>query len=162
MAQPGTLKNAAVAGSPRKYTGRAYLSLAGWKPGQNHDVILDHSSADIRYVVVDAGGWLSTKKFLVPAEAIRISAKHENHFDVTSRSARLKDSRPTMNPIWSPNRNGQGGGQPQCRGIGSRWDSFQSRLRERRKDPVASCGTCAGESAVKRGLESDENLRLAV
>jgi hypothetical protein len=45
-------------------------------------VIFDHSSVDIRYVVVDTGGWASKKKFLVPAEAVRISAKHKNDFDV--------------------------------------------------------------------------------
>jgi hypothetical protein len=46
--------------------------------------------------------------------------------------------------------------------IGGRWDTFQSRLRERRKEAVAACGKCAGESAVKRGLERVENLRIAV
>src|SRR5207245_6875477 len=47
-------------------------------------------------------------------------------------------------------------------GIGGRWDTFQSRLRERRKEAVASCTTCSGESAVKRGSESVDTLRKAV
>ena len=47
-------------------------------------------------------------------------------------------------------------------GIGGRWDTFQSRLRERRKEAVAACRTCTGESAVKRGSESAETLRKAV
>jgi hypothetical protein len=47
-------------------------------------------------------------------------------------------------------------------GIGGRWDTFQSRLRERRKEVVAGCSTCSGESATKRGSESVENLRKAV
>ena len=36
-------------------------------------MIFDHSTGDIRYIVVDTGGWLSTKKFIVPAEGIRVS-----------------------------------------------------------------------------------------
>ena len=47
-------------------------------------------------------------------------------------------------------------------GIGGRWDTFQSRLRERRKEVVAACNTCSGESAVKRGSESAGSLRKAV
>jgi hypothetical protein len=47
-------------------------------------------------------------------------------------------------------------------GIGGRWDTFQSRLRERRKEVVARCNTCSGETAVKRGSESVETLRKAV
>ena len=47
-------------------------------------------------------------------------------------------------------------------GIGGRWDRFQSRLRERRKEAVAYCRTCSGESAAKRGSESAGTLRKAV
>jgi hypothetical protein len=43
-------------------------------------------------------------------------------------------------------------------GIGGRWDTFQSHLRERRKEAVASCRTCSGEGAS----EHVENLRKAV
>jgi hypothetical protein len=47
-------------------------------------------------------------------------------------------------------------------GIGGRWDTFQSLLRERRKEAVTHCDTCSGESAVKRGSESVDTLRKAV
>ena len=47
-------------------------------------------------------------------------------------------------------------------GIGGRWDTFQSRLRERRKEVVTQCNSCSGESAVKRGSESVDTLRKAV
>ena len=47
-------------------------------------------------------------------------------------------------------------------GIGGRWDTFQSRLRERRKEAVSGCSTCSQESAVKRGSESVDTLRKAV
>jgi hypothetical protein len=47
-------------------------------------------------------------------------------------------------------------------GIGGRWDTFQSRLRERRKELVSQCNTCSGEGAMKRGSESVDTLRKAV
>jgi hypothetical protein len=41
------------------------------KLGEIADVIFNHQTGDLRYVVVDAGGWLSSKRFLVPADRIR-------------------------------------------------------------------------------------------
>jgi sporulation protein YlmC with PRC-barrel domain len=40
------------------------------KLGTIDDVIFDHSTGDIRYIVVDAGSWLSGRKFIVPAERV--------------------------------------------------------------------------------------------
>lgn len=47
------------------------------KLGKIDDVIFDHSSGEIRYVVVDTGGWLSSKKFLVPANRIQPYGNHK-------------------------------------------------------------------------------------
>jgi len=44
------------------------------------DVIFDHSTGKISYVVVDTGGWPTRKKFLVPADRLRSSTEHENAF----------------------------------------------------------------------------------
>jgi hypothetical protein len=52
------------------------------KLGKIDDVIFDHSSGAIRYVVVDAGGWLSSKKFIIPPQQLRSSSKHEHAFSV--------------------------------------------------------------------------------
>jgi hypothetical protein len=216
------------------------------KLGKIDDVIFDHSTGDIRYVVVDTGGWLSSKKFIVPVDGLRASAKHENDFE-TSLSKQQVESFPPYNESdleseskWSgyegkyrakwvngpvmhraeTDRNitpttyqaagnydseraasvAHGGSTPGSRmpavstsssradldaassateravpagtdtvvisnsanGIGGRWDTFQSRLRERRKEAVATCGTCSGQSAVKRGSESADTLRKAV
>jgi hypothetical protein len=194
--------------------------------------------------VVDTGGWLSSKKFLVPAEVLRPSSKHEEDFesrltkqqiesfppynesDLESdtkwsgyeRSYRAKwvadpvlhraetdrnvtpTTKQTTGNIQSEQAAAQAHGQAVPRmpavstsseradleaasrptdriipagtdtvvissnaeGIGGRWDTFQSRLRECRKEAVASCRTCSGEGAVQRGSESVENLRKAV
>jgi hypothetical protein len=47
------------------------------KLGTVDDVIFDHSSGDMRYLVVDTGGWLTSKKFLVPARQVMTSVEGE-------------------------------------------------------------------------------------
>lgn len=42
----------------------------GEKLGTIDDVIFDHDSGDMRYLVVDTGGWLTSKKFMVPAREV--------------------------------------------------------------------------------------------
>ncbi|HLV87544.1 MAG TPA: PRC-barrel domain-containing protein [Candidatus Sulfotelmatobacter sp.] len=48
--------------------------------GKIDDVWFDQQTGGIVYLVVDTGGWLSTKKFLVPPEEVRPSLQHENDF----------------------------------------------------------------------------------
>lgn len=243
MAHYGTLKNTALAETAEDIRGSHVYGLEDEKLGKIDDVIFDHSSGDIRYVVVDTGGWLSSKKFLVPVERLRMSAKHENDFEadltkqqiegfppykesdleseskwthyegqyrakwvtnpVMHREATDRNVTPTTkqttgniqseraaaaahgqstSSIGSPTAGSRADLEAASRptervvragsdsvvidssavGIGDRWDTFQSHLRERRKEAVASCTTCAGESATKRGSESVENLRKAV
>jgi sporulation protein YlmC with PRC-barrel domain len=50
------------------------------KLGKIDDVIFDHSTGDIHYLVVDTGGWLTSKKFLVPANRIQPYGHHEDKF----------------------------------------------------------------------------------
>ncbi len=52
------------------------------KLGKIDDVIFDHSTGGIKYVVVDAGGWFSSKKFLVPSHRLHSSADHNGDFTV--------------------------------------------------------------------------------
>jgi hypothetical protein len=46
--------------------------------GSIDDVIFDHTTGDIRYLVVDTGGWLSSHKFLVPARQVMTSVEGED------------------------------------------------------------------------------------
>lgn len=242
MAHYGTLKDMPVTETAEDIRGSHLYGVDDDKLGKIEDVIFDHSTGDVRYVVVDTGGWLSSKKFIVPAEGIRGSAKHERDFqaDLTKKQIesfppyhesdldsetqwQVYESRYRAKWVTGPvmHRAGtdrnltpteqQGSGNlsseraaaaahgapsasatrpgsltqadldaasaPTDRvvpagsdsvvisssavGIGDRWDTFQSRLRERRKQAVATCRTCAGEDAVKRSSESIENLRKA-
>ncbi len=52
------------------------------KLGKIDDVIFDHATGEIRFVVIDTGGWLHSKKFLVPPDRLSASAKHEDDFQV--------------------------------------------------------------------------------
>ena len=50
------------------------------KLGKIDDVIFDEGNGELRYVVVDSGGWLSSKKFLVPARHLMIREEADKDF----------------------------------------------------------------------------------
>ena len=50
------------------------------KLGKVDDIIFDHSTGDIHYVVVDTGGWLKSKKFLAPANRISPYGNHDDKY----------------------------------------------------------------------------------
>jgi sporulation protein YlmC with PRC-barrel domain len=53
------------------------------KLGKIDDVIFDSASGELRYVVLDSGGWLSSKKFVVPARQLMIRDEQDKDFHVT-------------------------------------------------------------------------------
>ena len=87
MAHYGTLKDAPVSAAGEDVRGSHLYGLNDEKLGKIDDLIFNHSTGDIHYVVVDTGGWLHSRKFLVPTEALRASGKHENDYeaDVSKR-----------------------------------------------------------------------------
>jgi sporulation protein YlmC with PRC-barrel domain len=50
-------------------------SANGEKLGTIDDAIFDRNSGDMRYLVVDTGGWLRSNKFLVPAREVMTSTE---------------------------------------------------------------------------------------
>jgi hypothetical protein len=50
------------------------------KLGEIDDVVFDEATGAIVFIVVDTGGWLSTKRFIVPPTAVRPSLQHEDDF----------------------------------------------------------------------------------
>jgi len=64
------------------------------KLGDIDDVVFDHSTGDIRYIVVDSGGWLSSKKFLVPSDQLRPSVEHKNDYQVDMTKAQIEQFPP--------------------------------------------------------------------
>jgi hypothetical protein len=229
MAHYGLLRNYKFAESAEDVRGATLYGVNDEKLGKIDDVIFDHASGDVSYVVVDTGGWLSTKKFIVPTNRLRASSKHENDFssdltkeqiesfppykesDVESQD-RWKDYEGKYRAKWetgpvlhregsdrnitpttqqlqgnqsslraSGDYSGQGysgqisGGRRDdaqaasatsdrvvpagtdsvvisnsAVGIGPRWDTFQARLRERRKEAAMGCSTCTVGPASSR------------
>jgi len=74
--------------------GAKLYGLDDEKLGKIDDVIFDFSSGLIRYVVVDTGGWLTTKKFIVPAGRLRASTKHDDDFTVDLTKAQVESFPP--------------------------------------------------------------------
>jgi hypothetical protein len=60
--------------------GAKLYGLNDQKLGEIDDVVFDEATGAIVFVVVDTGGWLSSKKFIVPPEQVRPSLQHENDF----------------------------------------------------------------------------------
>jgi hypothetical protein len=239
MAHQGTLRDYRFSDAAEDIRGATLYGLNDEKLGTIDDVIFDHSTGLIRYVVVDTGGWLTTNQFIVPVDRLRSSAEHENEFAVDLTKQQIESFPPykeadvESEKNWSdyegryrsswnagpvmhregtdrnitPTTQQMTGNSPSERasegvptgraagsegarvesesgdptsmrvvpagtdsvvisnsavGIGGRWDTFQSRLRERRKEAVAGCKTCSLGSASARGTESAGTLRKAV
>jgi sporulation protein YlmC with PRC-barrel domain len=244
MAHYGILRETRFTDAAEDIRGSHLYGVNDEKLGKIDDIIFDHSTGTIAYVVVDTGGWLRTKKFIVPADGLRASAKHDNDFEVNLSKSQIENFPPYQESVLESDRQwadyegrhrskwvtdpvmhraetdrnitptsqqstgnivsergaaeahgystgprvaGGARGNPadlevassgservvpagtdsvvisnSAVGIGGRWDTFQSRLRERRKEVVAQCNTCSGESALKRGSESVDTLRKAV
>jgi len=60
------------------------------KLGKIDDVIFDHATGNIQYVVIETGGWLSTKKFIVPPDRLRASAKHQDDFQMAATKKQIE------------------------------------------------------------------------
>ena len=64
------------------------------KLGKIDDVIFDHLSGEIKYVVIDTGGWLHHNKFIVPASRLRSSAEHEDDYRVDLTKQQIENFPP--------------------------------------------------------------------
>src|SRR5205085_6465865 len=79
MAHYGTLEGMNDIGK-EEIRGSDLFGVNEEKLGTIHDVIFDHENGNIRYVVVDTGGWLSHKYFLVPAGYVRPYGRDKDLF----------------------------------------------------------------------------------
>jgi len=192
--------------------------------GTVDDVIFDHATGRVHYVVVDTGGWLFNKKFVVPPDRLRASQKHPDDFDISATKEQIEqfpafnesdlksdenwtdyekqykaawhdgpvqhrkgsDRDITPTPDEMPAEPGSIGSQlsrqeqqelssriipagandvtiqNSAAGIGSRWLTFEARLRQRRHDIVSGCESCTVGPASDRGSESVADERKAV
>jgi hypothetical protein len=213
MAKHGMLRDFRFTDATEDIRGSKLYGLNDEKLGKIDDVIFDYFTGLISYVVVDTGGWLTSKKFIVPADRLRLSAEHEDDFAVDLNKQQVESFPPyneldlesdeqwadyegryrakwEANPVMhraetdrniTPTTQQMPGNSAANRaadfaaadntdtgafteggfaastdsvvisqsavGIGPRWDRFQDRLRERRKQVITKGST--EESADK-------------
>ncbi len=97
MAQFGVLRDFRFSeGDVDDIRGAKVYGLNDDKLGKIDDVIFEHSTGSIHYAVIDTGGWLSSKKFVVPADRLRASIKHDGDYE-TSLTREQIESFPPYN-----------------------------------------------------------------
>lgn len=72
MANLGTLRDYKLGHEADDIRGAKLYGRNDDKLGTIEDVVFDNQSGDIRYAVIDTGGWLTHKRFLVPAGRIQV------------------------------------------------------------------------------------------
>jgi len=82
MALYGNLRNYAFMKDVDDIRGANIYGIHHEKLGTIDDIIFDQASGDIRFVVVDSGGWLASKKFLVRALDVTIREEGDQDFHV--------------------------------------------------------------------------------
>jgi len=90
MARHGMLRDYRFVDAAEDIRGSKLYGLNDEKLGKIDDVIFDYATGVIRYVVVDTGGWLTTKQFVVPADRMRASAEHKDDFAVVLTKAQVE------------------------------------------------------------------------
>lgn len=171
MAHYGTLKDYHfTTETADDVRGSSIYGMNDDKLGKIDDVIFDHTTGAIRYVVVDTGGWLKSRKFIVPADRLQPSPEHENDYVVNLTKNQI-ESFPLYdeNAVESQERWGDYENRYQSawtdspvqhrvgseknvtpsvvppRGtsnLGRRWTAFEGRLRRERDVIVGHCSAC--------------------
>jgi len=90
MARHGMLRDYRFPDVAEDIRGSKLYGLKDEKLGKIDDVIFDYFTGLIRYVVVDTGGWLKTKKFIVPADQLWASTEHKDDFAVELTKAQVE------------------------------------------------------------------------
>ena len=90
MALYGNLRNYQFMKETDDIRGATLYGTGDEKLGKIEDIIFDQSNGDVRYVVVDAGGWLHTRKFLVPAGEIMTREEGDNDFQVNMTKEQIE------------------------------------------------------------------------
>jgi hypothetical protein len=78
MAHLGSLGTQSVSGNVHDIRGTIVRGSDGAELGKVDDVIFDHDTMEIRYLVVDGAGWLEAETFLLPADIVFTDENHED------------------------------------------------------------------------------------
>ena len=82
MAFYGNLRVYRAGRSSEDIRGASIFDTNEEKLGEIAEVIFDTQTGDARYVVINTGGWLTSKKFVVPARHLMIREEADKDFHV--------------------------------------------------------------------------------
>jgi hypothetical protein len=148
MANFGMLREYQLTDPAEDIRGSKLYGMGDEKLGKIDDVIFDYSTGLIRYVVVDTGGWLSTKKFIVPANRLRASAKHDDDFEVSLTKAQVEAFPPYHEQDLESDE---------------QWSNYEGRYRSKwEADPVMHrAGTDRNITPTTQQMEGNLNSEVA-
>ena len=87
----------------------------GAKIGKLDDVIVDHDTMEIAYLVVDSDGWLETGHFLLPADRVFADENHEDGLATEVTLEQIKNS---------PQYDGKSGTS------GDTWEKYEQEFKQ--------------------------------
>lgn len=82
MAIYGNLKDYRFDSGVNDIRGADVHGANGEKLGEINDVIFDSLSGELKYVVIDTGGWLSAHRFIVPALQLTIREEGDEDYHI--------------------------------------------------------------------------------
>ncbi len=129
MPHYGTLRETKFQHDADDLRGAEVYGVNDEKLGKVDDVIFDHASGDIRYVVVQTGGLFSKKSFLVPTNRVSPYGNHEDKF-----YAELDKERIQMLPEYDEN----------ALQSESTWSEYENRYEDQWNDGALMYNTSTG------------------
>jgi len=87
----------------------------GKKFGTVNDLIFDHDTMEIRYLVVDSGSWLEGRVFLLPADRVSVDENHEDGLSTRATAREIEDS-----PDYDQNLEPSGAG----------WEKYEQEFKK--------------------------------
>jgi sporulation protein YlmC with PRC-barrel domain len=148
MANYGMLREYQFVDAAEDIRGSKLYGIDDEKLGKIDDVIFDYATGVIRYVVVDTGGWLQTKQFIVPGNRLRASAKHDDDFEVSLTKAQVEAFPPYNQQDLESDE---------------QWSNYEVRYRSKwEADPVMHrAGTDRNITPTPQQMEGNLNSEMA-
>ncbi len=92
MAHFGNLGSRQVSGDVQDIRGTVLRDSNDQKLGTVDDLIFDHDTMEIRYLVLDSEGWLQGGRFLLPVERVSADRNHEDGLTTDATRSEIKAS----------------------------------------------------------------------
>jgi sporulation protein YlmC with PRC-barrel domain len=92
MAHYGTLGNYRFSSDADDIRGASVYGSDDEELGKVDDVIFDHDTMDIKYLVVDSGDWLPSRKFLFPVDRVVTDTNRKDDISIDATKKQIEDS----------------------------------------------------------------------